>query len=179
MNSGDESGQPALLPADELVARAARVRLAVFDVDGVMTDGRLYYTHDGHELKAFHSQDGLGLKRLLAARIAIAVITGRRSPVVERRMAELGIEHLFQGRIDKLAAFEELTAAVPVPPERVCYVGDDVIDLPLLERVGLAITVPNAHPAVPPKVHWITPRAGGEGAVRDVCDLLLKARSEG
>lgn len=160
----------------EILARAARIELAVFDVDGVMTDGRLYYTHDGHELKAFHSQDGLGLKRLQAAGIALAVITGRRSPVVARRMAELGIEHVFQGRLDKLAAFEELSAQVAVPPERVCYVGDDVIDLPLLARVGLAITVPNAHPEVPSRVHWITARPGGEGAVRDVCDLLLTAR---
>ncbi len=165
------------LPADDVLARAARVELAIFDVDGVMTDGRLYYTHDGHELKAFHSQDGLGMKRLMAAGITIAIITGRRSPVVANRMAELGVAHVFQGRIDKLAAFDELTAKVRIPPERACYVGDDVIDLPLLERVGLAITVPNAHPEVVPRAHWVTARAGGEGAVRDVCDLLLKARA--
>ncbi len=160
-----------------MIARAARVQLVVFDVDGVMTDGRLYYTHDGRELKAFHSQDGLGLKRLQAAGIAIAVITGRRSTVVAARMAELGIEHVFQGRVDKLAAFDELLTAIPVKAEHTCYAGDDVIDLPVMRRVGLAVTVPNAHPRVKPEAHWVTLRPGGAGAVRDVCDLVLDARA--
>lgn len=165
-----------MLNRDDLLERARRIRLAVFDVDGVMTDGRLYYGEDGRELKAFHAQDGLGIKHLQRNGVTVAVITGRNSPIVSHRMAELGVDHVYQGREDKLETFEKLLLALALEPAETLYIGDDLIDLPVLKAAGLAVSVPNAHPAVPERVDWITPRAGGHGAARDVCDLLLEAR---
>lgn len=165
-----------MLDRNALLARARAIRLAVFDVDGVMTDGRLYYTETGQELKAFHAQDGLGLKHLQRRGVNVAVITGRNSPIVAHRMAELGIAHVYQGREDKGDTFDQLLAALRLEAAESLYVGDDLIDLPVLDAAGLAVTVPNAHPALAERVHWVTPRAGGHGAVRDVCDLLLEAR---
>jgi 3-deoxy-D-manno-octulosonate 8-phosphate phosphatase (KDO 8-P phosphatase) len=162
----------------ELLQRAANIKLAIFDVDGVLTDGQLYYSETGSETKAFCVQDGFGLKYIMQAGITVAVITGRESPMVAHRMAELGIDHVYQGRSDKRETFDGLVAALKLSNEETAYTGDDLIDLPLLKRAGLAVTVPNAHPLIRPYAHWITERSGGFGAVRDVCDLLLEARGK-
>ncbi|MFT3792591.1 MAG: HAD hydrolase family protein [Rudaea sp.] len=168
---------PTDLPAD-ILQRAARIRLAVFDVDGVLTDGRLWYAPDGSELKAFHAHDGAGMKRLAAAGVEIAVITARTSHVVSVRMAELGIVHVHQGRADKLACFEHLLRALQLAPEQACYTGDDVVDLPAMERAGLSVAPANAHPCVRERALWRTRLTGGNGAAREVCDLLLAAQGK-
>jgi 3-deoxy-D-manno-octulosonate 8-phosphate phosphatase (KDO 8-P phosphatase) len=163
------------LPAD-IRERAARVKLAIFDVDGVLTDGKLLYTDDGRELKAFHVRDGFGLKRLMANQIEVAIITGRMSHMVTERTAELGIAHVYQGQDDKRACFEELLHALKLTPDQTSYCGDDMPDLPVMNRAGLSIAVANAHPWVRERAHWRTRLPGGEGAVREVCDLLLAAQ---
>jgi 3-deoxy-D-manno-octulosonate 8-phosphate phosphatase (KDO 8-P phosphatase) len=165
------------IPAPVL-ARAARVKLALFDVDGVMTDGRLIYTDDGRELKAFHVHDGLGLKRLIANGIEVGIITTRMSHMVTERTAELGIAHVYQGQADKLACYEQLIHALKLGPEQTSYCGDDLPDLRVMGRVGLAIAVADAHASVAERAHWRTRRNGGDGAVREVCDLLLAAHGK-
>jgi 3-deoxy-D-manno-octulosonate 8-phosphate phosphatase (KDO 8-P phosphatase) len=160
----------------DILHKAAQIRLVVFDVDGVLTDGRLYLADDGNELKAFHSRDGHGMKMLQNQGIEIAVISGRHSAAVERRMADLGIHHdVYMGIQDKLAAFQELLESRQLHADQVAYVGDDVIDLPVMSRVGLAIAVQDADPFVKRHAHWQTPSRGGRGAVREVCELLLEA----
>lgn len=160
---------------DRLLDKARAIRLAVFDIDGVFTDGRLYYGPEGEVFKPFHVRDGHGIKALHRAGIDVAIISGRDSPSVSWRMRELGVEHVHQGIGDKAACLNELLAQLSVPPEAVACTGDDVPDLPMLEIAGLAIAVPDGHPAVRERAHWITPHNGGAGAVRDVCDLLLQA----
>ncbi len=156
--------------------RAAQVRLVVFDVDGVLTDGRLYYTDDGLELKAFHSRDGHGMKLLMNSGVELAIITARTSPTVTRRMESLGIRHVYQGRLEKLPAFEELIQELGLTPEQAAYVGDDIVDLPVMARVGLAVAVADAHPLVKRHAHWQTTHPGGRGAARDVCELIMEAQ---
>jgi 3-deoxy-D-manno-octulosonate 8-phosphate phosphatase (KDO 8-P phosphatase) len=168
---------PTDLPAD-ILQRAARIKLAIFDVDGVLTDGKLWYGADGSEFKAFHAHDGAGMKQLMAAGVEIAVITARKSHVVSVRMAELGVVHEYQGRADKLACFEHLIAALKLAPEDVCYTGDDVVDLPPMLRVGLSIAPANAHPFVRERAMWRTRNSGGNGAAREVCDLILAAQGK-
>ncbi|MEM1231198.1 MAG: HAD-IIIA family hydrolase [Pseudomonadota bacterium] len=169
---------PPAVPQDVL-ERAARVRLAVFDVDGVLTDGKLYYSADGVETKAFHVQDGSALKMLRASGIEVAIITGRSSPMVARRARELGIELLIQNAGDKAQALTELLATRPalaqLPLEHCCAIGDDLPDIALFERVGLAISVPNGHPAARRRAHCVTETAGGQGVAREVAELLLRA----
>jgi 3-deoxy-D-manno-octulosonate 8-phosphate phosphatase (KDO 8-P phosphatase) len=164
------------IPAD-IRERAARVKLALFDVDGVLTDGRLLYTDDGRELKAFHVHDGLGLKRLMANDIEVGIITSRMSHMVTERTAELGIAHVYQGQTDKLACYEELIHAL-AGAGQTSYCGDDLPDLRVMARVGLSIAVANAQPVVAERAHWHTQRRGGEGAVREVCNLLLAAQGK-
>jgi 3-deoxy-D-manno-octulosonate 8-phosphate phosphatase (KDO 8-P phosphatase) len=159
-----------------LVERASRIRLLALDVDGVLTDGRLYYDSQGNETKAFSTRDGLGLRALQRFGTELAFITGRRSSIVEQRAAELDIRHVYQGRNDKLNAYLELLAATGADDRAVCYAGDDWIDIPVLNRVGLAVTVADADDIVKQRVHWVTRRAGGHGAVREICDLILAAR---
>ena len=161
---------------DAILERARRTQLAIFDVDGVLTDARLIIGDDGQEYKAFNSRDGHGLRMLQEAGVAIAVITGRESRVVAHRMAELGITHLYQGRRDKLPALEELLQVVSLPAEAVAYTGDDVIDLPVMVRCGLAIAVADAHPFVKRHAHWVTAAPGGRGAAREVCELIMHAQ---
>jgi len=156
--------------------KAARIRLLIFDVDGVLTDGSLYVGDDGQEYKAFNSRDGHGIKMLLKYGVEVAIITGRTSQVVEHRMANLGITHVYQGKLDKLPAYEELRGKLGISPEETAYVGDDVVDLPVMRRVGLAIAVQDAHPLVRQHSHWQTPSAGGRGAARDVCEMLMEAK---
>ena len=165
------------LPTD-IRDRAAKVRLAVFDVDGVLTDGKLCYSDDGRELKSFHVHDGFGLKRLMANGIEVAIITSRMSHMVTERTAELGIAHVYQGQENKLACFEQLIHALKLAPEQTSYCGDDLPDLPVMQRVGLAIAVANAHPWVHERARWRTRQRGGEGAAREVCDLLLAAQGK-
>jgi len=160
----------------DLNEKAARIRLLIFDVDGVLTDGSLFVGDDGQEYKAFNSRDGHGIKMLLKYGVEIAIITGRTSQVVEHRMANLGITHIYQGKLDKLPAYEELRGKLGISPEETAYVGDDVVDLPVMRRVGLAIAVQDAHPLVRQHSHWQTPSAGGRGAARDVCEMLMEAK---
>jgi len=159
-----------------LVERAAGVRALVLDVDGVLTDGQLYFDNQGNELKAFCTRDGLGLRALMQQETLVALITGRQSRIVADRARNLGIEHIYQGRDDKLNAFHELLAATGLESRQVCYAGDDWVDIPVLDRVGLAVTVPDADAVVKRHAHWITSQAGGRGAVREICDLILAAR---
>jgi len=160
----------------DVLEKAARVRLLLFDVDGVLTDGSLFYGDDGQEYKAFNSRDGHGIAMLNRHRcVEIGIITGRTSEVVNHRVKNLGIRHVYQGQRDKVPAFEELCTRLDIAPEAVAYVGDDVVDLPVMRRVGLAIAVQDAHPFVKRHAHWITPNPGGRGAARDVCELLLEA----
>lgn len=158
--------------------RARAIELVIFDVDGVLTDGSLFLGDDGQEYKAFNSRDGHGMVMLRESGVTLAVITGRQSEVVRIRMESLGIEHVYQGRRDKLPAYEALKERVGVSDAQVAYVGDDVVDLPVMRRAGLAIAVADAHPLVLEHAHWQTQAAGGRGAARDVCELLLEAQGK-
>ena len=161
---------------NDLAARAAGIRLLALDVDGVLTDGRLYFDQQGNELKAFYTRDGLGLKALQRFGIRLAIITGRKSRIVADRAAQLGIEFVYQGRDDKLNAFGELVSESDTAPEHICYAGDDWIDIPVLMRVGLSVAPADAAPEVRDRVHWVTQARGGQGAVREICDYLLSAQ---
>lgn len=155
---------------------AARVRLLVLDVDGVLTDGRLYYGARGEALKVFHVRDGLGLKLLAAAGVTVAIISGRKSGMTGHRCRELGIPHLFQGVEDKLAVFHRLRQRLDLASRVCACVGDDIPDVPLMREVGLAFAVADAHPQARSTAHVVTTLPGGKGAVREVCDYLLGAR---
>lgn len=161
---------------ERLLERARGVRMLALDVDGVLTDGRLYFDNQGNEMKAFCTRDGLGIKALQRAGIDIALITGRTSDIVLRRAEQLGIRHVYQGRDDKLNAFHHLLQETSLEPAEICYAGDDWIDIPILDRVGLAVTVADADPVVKTRSHWITPQSGGRNAVRAICDLILAAQ---
>ncbi|HEX7036828.1 MAG TPA: HAD hydrolase family protein [Pseudomonadales bacterium] len=161
-----------------ILERARGVALVSFDVDGVLTDGRIVYGDDGREIKAFHVQDGSAIKMLQSAGIRVAFITGRSSPVVERRAAELGVAHLVQGAADKARALDGILGELGLALPAAAHVGDDLPDLPLFDRVGLAIGVPNGHPAALARAHWVTRLAGGQGVAREVCELLLRARNQ-
>jgi 3-deoxy-D-manno-octulosonate 8-phosphate phosphatase (KDO 8-P phosphatase) len=157
-------------------AKAKDVKLVIFDVDGVLTDGSLYLGDDGQEYKSFNSRDGHGMKMLQKSGVVIGIITGRTSEVVRIRMESLGIEHVYQGKLDKLPAYEELRDKLGLRDDQVAYVGDDVVDLPIMRCVGLAIAVNDAHAFVLQHAHWQTPHEGGRGAARDVCEMVLEAQ---
>ena len=157
--------------------RLAELRLVAFDVDGVFTDGRFYLSDDGVETKAFHTQDGYGIRRLIEAGIEVAVISGRKSGAVEKRMDELGVAHVVLGCKDKVAALDELAASLGFEVHDCAFVGDDMPDLALLERVGFSVAVANATQAVQERCDYITRKPGGAGAVREVCDLVVAASS--
>lgn len=154
------------------------VRLVAFDVDGVFTDGRFYLSDEGIESKAFHTQDGFGIRQLLDAGVDVAVISGRASGAVAKRMAELGVTQVVQGCRDKVAALDEITATLGISSADCAYVGDDVPDLPLMRHVAYAIAVANAVPAVIEYADYTTRASGGNGAVREICELVLSARSQ-
>jgi len=160
----------------DIYTRARRVRLAIFDVDGVLTDGTLYVTDAGEEIKAFNSLDGHGLKMLRESGVALAIITGRTSRCVELRARNLGIELLYQGVADKRRAYAELLAARGLEPASTCYMGDDVVDLPVMTRCGLALTVPDAPLVVRERAHYVSQACGGRGAAREVCELIMHAQ---
>lgn len=167
----DKSGFDPLL-----LERAASIRMLVLDVDGVLTDGRLYFDNEGNEMKAFSTRDGLGLRCLQRCGIELALITGRQSDIVDRRAEQLGIVHVYQGRNDKLDVLIELLEKTGIDEKQVCYAGDDWVDLAVLGRVGLAVTVHDADKIVKNRVHWVTSRDGGRGAVREICNLILAAQ---
>ena len=162
----------------DLLTKAAQIQLIIFDVDGVLTDGRLYLGNDGNEFKAFHIRDGHGIKMLLEGGVEVAIISGRHAASVERRMNDLGVRYAYLGVNDKLTAFHSLLARLGLTAEQVAYVGDDLIDLPVMTQVGLAIAVQDADPFVKQHAHWQTPSPGGRGAARDVCELILEARGQ-
>lgn len=151
----------------------SNIRLVAFDVDGVFTDGRFYLSNDGIESKAFCTQDGYGVRRLIEANIEVAVISGRQSTAVDQRMAELGVSNVIQGCGDKIAAFDKLCATLGVEDANCVYVGDDLPDLALLNKVGYSVAVANAVVAVREQCDYVTQAHGGFGAVREVCDLVL------
>jgi 3-deoxy-D-manno-octulosonate 8-phosphate phosphatase (KDO 8-P phosphatase) len=156
--------------------RAAKIRLVGFDVDGTLTDGKLLIGAGGQELKSFHVFDGLGLKLLEQHGIAVALITARKSTVVEARGRELGLKHVFVGVQDKLKCLDAIGARLGIPSEEIAFMGDDLPDLRVLMKVGLAVAPANAHPWVRERVHWRTQLQGGQGAARELCDLILAAR---
>jgi len=166
------------IPIKEVMDRAAAIRLAIFDVDGVLTDGGLIFDEAGRENKVFHSRDGHGLKMLQGSGVELAVISGRRTEAVTHRMAGLGIRHVYQGQQDKLPAFKELLDKLQVTPQQTAYIGDDVVDLPIMLQVGLAVAVEDAHALVIEHAHWRTRNPGGRGAVRDLCELILEAQGK-
>lgn len=159
-----------------LEERMARVELLLLDVDGVLTDGRVMIDDRGVETKAFDVTDGHGLKLLRRGGIEAGFVTGRRSRVVEHRARELGIEEVHQGVRDKLAVVRRILERRRLAPEAVGFVGDDLVDLPVLIQVGLAVTVANASPMIKERVHWVTERPGGRGAVRQLCEAILRAK---
>lgn len=160
----------------DIIEKAKNIKLVIFDIDGVMTDGSLFFGDNGEEYKAFNSLDGHGLRMLQECGVKVAIITGRKSNVVAHRMADLGITLLYQGYRDKTPAFETLLEEVNLSTSQIAYVGDDVVDLPIMSRLDFAIAVQNAHPFVKQHAHWTTERCGGHGAVRDVCEFILEAK---
>ena len=175
MTGNGSTDLPALpYTVSAAVMEAARkVRLALFDVDGVLTDGRLHYSADGEQLKVFHALDGHGLKMLQQAGIQVGVISARSSPALKARLGDLGVRFQYVGVDDKLKVFEELLQQLDISGDQCCFTGDDVIDLPVMQRCGLKLSVQNGHFIIRELADWVTPMAGGSGAVRAICDLLL------
>lgn len=161
---------------EPLFQRALPVKLAIFDVDGVLTDGRLYFLVDGSEFKTFNTLDGHGIKMLIASGVRCAIISGRSTPVVERRAKNLGIQHLYQGREDKLVVLDELLGELSLEYSQVAYLGDDLPDLPVIRRVGLGMAVASADSFVREHAHGVTRARGGEGAAREFCELIMRAQ---
>jgi 3-deoxy-D-manno-octulosonate 8-phosphate phosphatase (KDO 8-P phosphatase) len=161
---------------EEVVRRAARVRLLLLDCDGVLTDGRITPAEGGGELKSFHTHDGHGLVMLHRAGLRSGIISGRTSRLVELRAADLGVTFVRQGALDKVGVFESLLAEAGVEPPSVAYVGDDVVDIPVMRRCGLGVAVADATPDTREAAHHVTRLPGGRGAVREVCELILKAQ---
>ncbi|WP_300755982.1 HAD hydrolase family protein [Janthinobacterium sp.] len=161
--------------ADNL-ARAAKVKLMIFDVDGVLTDGSLHFGPDGEMMKTFNVHDGLGIKLLQESGVQTAIISARRSAITARRAQDLGFTHVHQGGHDKLTPFRELLALTGLTEEQCGYIGDDVVDAPLLKRVGFAVSVPNGRPEAQALSHLVTQAGGGKGAVREICEFLLRAQ---
>jgi len=160
----------------DIQARAKAIRLAIFDIDGVFTDGNIQIDSNGEEIKTFNTQDGHGIRLLQHNDIKVAVITGRSSKALEHRMRNLNIEHVYQGSTDKYAAFQTLLSKLNLSPEQTSYAGDDIVDLQVMSHAGLAIAVANAHDFVKQHAHWQTTASGGHGAVREICELLLDAQ---
>ena len=162
----------------DILEKAKKIKLVIFDIDGVLTTGALFLGDDGQEYKAFNSKDGHGMRMLQDGGVDVAIITGRQSNVVKHRANDLGITRIYQGKRQKLPAYEELLEETGLSHEEVAYVGDDVVDLPVMTKVGLAICVQDGHPFVKKHAHWITEHNGGCGAGRDVCELILEAKGK-
>jgi 3-deoxy-D-manno-octulosonate 8-phosphate phosphatase (KDO 8-P phosphatase) len=162
----------------EIIDKAKRVKLLILDIDGVMTDGRIIYSIYGDELKFFDVQDGFGITLLSRAGIKSVIITAKRSGIVKLRARDMKVAKAYQGYSDKLAAFNKILKRFKVYPAEICFIGDDLIDLPVLKRVGLAVAVPNAVEEVKTSAHYVTSKMGGRGAVREICDLILKSQNK-
>ncbi|MGL4581329.1 MAG: 3-deoxy-manno-octulosonate-8-phosphatase KdsC [Shewanella xiamenensis] len=164
--------------SDDVWQRAQKIKLLICDVDGVFSDGRIYLSNSGEELKAFHTRDGYGVRSLLTSGFNLAVITGRQSKIVENRMTALGVTHIYQGVDNKFVPYEELLSLYNVTPEEVAYIGDDIVDLPVMKVVGLAVCVADGHPYVRQHAHFVTQLNGGHGALRELTDLLLLSQNK-
>ncbi|MCS6120561.1 3-deoxy-manno-octulosonate-8-phosphatase KdsC [Shewanella baltica] len=164
--------------SDDVWLRAQKIKLLICDVDGVFSDGRIYLSNSGEELKAFHTRDGYGVRSILTSGFNLAVITGRQSKIVENRMTALGVTHIYQGVDNKFEPYEALLALYGVTPEEVAYIGDDIVDLPVMNVVGLAVSVADGHPYVRQHAHFVTTLNGGHGALRELTDLLLLSQNK-
>ncbi len=162
----------------QLLEKAKKIKCVICDVDGVLTDGLLYLDNAGNELKTFNVQDGMGLKLLMSASIEVAVITTAVNAVVDHRMKQLGIRHYFKGQVEKQNAYHQLKATLGLEDEQFAYIGDDLPDLPLIQRVGLGVAVSNAVTQIKDVATWQTQNHGGRGAVREVCDFILNAQNK-
>ena len=162
--------------AEQIIEKIKQLKLLILDVDGVLTDGRLFFDSQGQEYKSFHAQDGHGVKLLQQTGVSVAIISGRKSPSVALRMQSLGITHVYQGHENKINAFEEILNKMHISAEQAAHVGDDLLDLPLMKRAGLSIAVQNANFAVKEYADCITENDGGMGAVREVCDFIMQAQ---
>lgn len=162
----------------EIYQKAQNIRCLICDVDGVLTDGNVYLDNEAGELKAFNIKDGLGIKLMQRSGIEVAIITGRNSPVVSRRMAELGVTHYYQGQVNKQAAFEDLLQKLDITSEQVAYIGDDLPDLPLMKRVGIGFAPSDAASFVQEKSDYLLTTQGGKGAVREIAELLLATQGK-
>ena len=162
----------------EIVEIAKEIKLLICDVDGVFSDGLIYMGNNGEELKTFHTRDGHGVKSLMSAGVEIAIITGRQSTIVENRMKALGISLIYQGQNDKIKAYQDICSKINVDPKNTAYIGDDLIDWPVMEKVALKVCVADGHPLLVKRANYVTTIKGGYGAVREVCDLILQARDE-
>ena len=160
----------------DIIEKAKNIELVIFDIDGVMTDGSLFFDNNGDEYKAFNSLDGHGLRMLQECGVRVAVITGRKSELVKHRMNDLGVTLLYHGYRDKIPAFKSLLEEVQLEKNQITYVGDDVVDLPVMSQLDFTIAVHNAHPFVKKHAQWVTERSGGHGAVREVCEFILEAK---
>lgn len=160
----------------DIADKFKQAKLFICDIDGVFSDGRIYMGNQGEELKAFHTRDGFGIKAIINAGIQVAVITGRKSHIVEKRMTSLGIQHIYQGQEDKLQAYAKLKSQLNITDQQIAYIGDDVPDLSVMQQVGLAIAVSDAHPIIQQVSHYQTKIRGGFGAVRECCDIFLQTR---
>ena len=166
-------------PVEQSILDIAKdIKLLICDVDGVFSDGLIYMGSNGEELKTFHTRDGYGVKSLMNAGIEIAIITGRRSQIVENRMKALGINLIYQGQDDKIKAYQDICTKLDIAPEQTGYIGDDLIDWPVMEQVALKVCVADGHPLLARRANYVTSIRGGHGAVREVCDLILQARNE-
>lgn len=162
----------------DILGRAKRVKLVILDIDGVMTDGRIIYSIYGDELKFFDVQDGFGITLLNRAGIKAVIITAKKSRIVKLRARDMKVARAYQGYIDKLIALNKILKRFRVKPEEVCFIGDDIIDISVLKRVGFAVAVPNAMDEVKAASHYTTSKMGGRGAVREICDLILKSQGK-
>ncbi|HEK0789293.1 TPA: 3-deoxy-manno-octulosonate-8-phosphatase KdsC [Proteus mirabilis] len=164
--------------SEQIIKKAEKIQLLICDVDGVMSDGLIYMGNNGEELKAFNVRDGYGIRCLLTSGIEVAIITGRQSKLLEDRAKTLGITYLYQGQHNKLLAYQQLLDTLNLKPEQTAYIGDDLIDLPVMEKVGLSVAVADAHPLLTPRANYVTRISGGRGAVRELCDLILLAQGQ-
>jgi 3-deoxy-D-manno-octulosonate 8-phosphate phosphatase (KDO 8-P phosphatase) len=159
-----------------LLQKAQSIALVITDVDGVLTDGRVYYTNQGETLTGFNIQDGMGIRLLLKNHIPVAVLTGRKNPAVTYRMRELGVEHVYQGLSDKLPSYEALLKKLKLRDDQVAYIGDDIPDVPVLKRVGLSVSPADGNTRITQMAHWVTESKGGQGAFRELVDLIFEAK---
>lgn len=166
-------------PVEQNIINIAKdIKLLICDVDGVFSDGLVYMGNQGEEFKTFHTRDGYGIKSLMSAGIEVAIITGRQSKIVENRMTALGISLIYQGQDDKVKAYSDICQKLSIAPEHTGYIGDDLIDWPVMEKVALKVCVADGHPLLVKRANYVTTIKGGHGAVREVCDLILQARNE-